>query len=103
MAGSDETKKKLLWIYQLRKEEILTELRNREIPANETSKLDELRRILKTAVQAKQRTDEKQKLNEENSNEAGADENGSNAKTIKEDEPKMEYSTQLDFKIGVDD
>lgn len=59
MAGSEESKSGLTWIYQLRKEEVLEELLNRGIPASKEVKLDELRwRILKEAVRTEQEAGE---------------------------------------------
>lgn len=95
MAESNETKSRLAWIYLLRKEEALTELQRRGIPASEANKVAELRRILKEAILAEQEADEEKELSEE--------EKRTEIITTSKEESAMEYATQFDFKIEIDD
>lgn len=80
------------WIQNLDKETVLKELEARQIPAERTSKLDELRRKLREAVKKEIENDQKAS--------SGNSEN-SEAPTVQT--TIMEYTAKLDYRVGTDD
>lgn len=109
MAGAETTKSGFAWVYQLRKEEVIAQLHDRGIPASDANKLDELRRILKEAVRTERETNDGEKEDKTGDGEREADaetkrsvEDSKSVSTTREEGREMKYTTQLDFKIGVD-
>lgn len=80
------------WIQNLDKETVLKELEARQIPAERTSKLDELRRKLREAVKKEIENDQKASSGNSENSEAPTAQT-----TI------MEYTAKLDYRVGTDD
>ncbi|CAL1672469.1 unnamed protein product [Lasius platythorax] len=87
-------KKGTAWIQELRKEQVIRELQERGIETEEAGTLEKLQHILREVVKKEQA--EKVSVKEGIQRQKNLQDQGNRSR-------KMEYTTNLDFKIGQDD